>query len=108
MDDPDFVEEFHRTFWNDEIPEADSTPDSMDPYINMELAIDQGEDQPSFGRVVKHMKDTSSGPIEQAPSNPMLDTQLYKVQFLDGEFMIVMANLIAENMLTQVDDNGYR
>ena len=79
MDDPDFVEEFHRTFWNDEIPEADSTPDSMDPYINMELAIDQGEDQPSFGRVVKHMKDTSSGPIEQAPSNPMLDTQLYKV-----------------------------
>ena len=37
----------------------------------------------------------------------MLNTILYDVQFLDGAIKPYSANLIAENILTQVDSDGY-
>ena len=41
MQDPDFVDEFHKSFLHDDVPEADYTPDTYDSYLNMELAIDR-------------------------------------------------------------------
>ena len=57
--DEDFQNEFARVFDNTDVKEYDDqfTPDSYDNYINMELALDQGGDQPKYTRVKKRLKD---------------------------------------------------
>ena len=55
-EDPDFVEEFKEVISNDEVKEADDTftPDVYDTYLNMELAIPQGDSlEPRLARVTK-------------------------------------------------------
>ena len=108
MDDPDFIEEFHKSFSNEDVPEADNTPDAYDPYLAMEVSIDRGGDQPAFAKVTKRLKDSNGNPIGIANKNPILDTRLYEVQFFDGETMPLTANLVAENMFAQVNDEGHR
>ena len=39
--------------------------------------------------------------------NPILDTRVYDVMFLDGAVCQYAANIIAENMYYQVDSNSY-
>ena len=35
-----------------------------------------------------------------------MDTSQYEVEYEDGEIEVITANIIAENILTQVDDEG--
>jgi hypothetical protein len=108
--DPDFAEEFAQTFDNPEVKEADDEfdPDSYDGYINMELAMDRGGDEPELARVTKRLKDNNGNPIGIANNNPILDTRLYEVEYLDGHRAALSANTIAENILAQVDHDGHR
>ena len=46
-------------------------------------------------------------PIGQASNTPMLDTRQYDVEFLDGEIEVYTANIISENLLSQVDEEGH-
>ena len=39
--------------------------------------------------------------------NPFLNSMIYEVEFPDGQVKEYAANVIAENMLTQVDAEGY-
>jgi hypothetical protein len=39
--------------------------------------------------------------------NPMLNSIIYEIEFPDGQVKEYAANFIAENMLTQVDADGY-
>ena len=55
-DDPDFTEEFDGVISHNEVKEADETftPDVYDTYLNMELAIPQGDSlEPRLARVTK-------------------------------------------------------
>ena len=110
-DDPDFTEEFHGVISDNEVKEADETftPDVYDTYLNMELAIPQGDSlEPSLARVTKRLKDANGLPIGLANENPILDTRMYKVQYLDGEKASLAANSIAENLFAQIDGDGNR
>ena len=40
--------------------------------------------------------------------NPILNTPCYDVKFSDGQVREHTANIIAENMLTRVNDNGFK
>ena len=40
--------------------------------------------------------------------NPILDTQLYNVEYLDGHKAALAANAIAINIFVQVDNEGHR
>ena len=42
-----------------------------------------------------------------ANNNPILDTRQYEVEFLDGQVEILTANLIAENIIAQADNEGH-
>jgi hypothetical protein len=108
--DPDFAEEFAQTFDNPSVPEADDEfdPDSCDSYLNMELALERNDTTPEFAKVTKRMKDAAGNPIGAALDNPILDTRLYEVEHLDGHKAAMSANIIAENMLAQVDHDGHR
>ena len=55
-EDPDLTEEFHEVISNNKLKEADETftPDVYDMYLNMELAIPQGDSlEPQLARVMK-------------------------------------------------------
>ena len=53
--DEDIHNEFARVFDNTDVKEDDDqfTLDSYDNYINMELALDQGGEQPGYARIKK-------------------------------------------------------
>ena len=108
-EDPDFTEEFHEVISNNELKEDDDsfTPDVYDSYLNMELAIPQGDSlEPRLARVTKRLKDANGQPIGLANENPILDTRMYEVEYLDGERASLVANNIAENLFAQIDDEG--
>ena len=107
-DDLDFVEEFQRVNNNPDIPEADkANPEVLeDTYLNMELALDKGDDGPSFAKVTKRLRDANGLPIGIANDNPILDTRLYEVEYLDGHKASLSANEIAQNLFAQVDEEG--
>ena len=108
--DDDFREEFERIFNNTDIQEADDhTPDVLDDtYLNMELALPRDGDGPEFAKVTKRLRDANGLPIGVAHENPILDTRLYEVEYLDGHKAALAANAIAVNIFAQVDDEGHR
>ena len=110
-DDPDFQEEFNEVVSNPEVADADDTftPDTYDTYLQMELALPQGDSlEPRLAKVTKRMKDANGIPIGTAHDNPLLDTRMYEVEYVDGEKAALSANHIAENLFAQVDDEGNR
>ena len=36
--------------------------------------------------------------------NPLMDSRLYEIEYSDGTYNTMLANIIAENLLMQVDD----
>ena len=79
-----------------------------DTYTNMELALDRGDEGPNFAKVTKRLKDAKGQPIGTANENPILDTRMYEVEYLDGYKTSLAANTIAENLFAQVDAEGNR
>ena len=72
-EDPDFIEEFHDVISNNELKDMDETftPDVFDMYLNMELAIPQGDSlEPRLARATKRLKDANGLPIRLANENP--------------------------------------
>ena len=75
----------------------------------MELALPQGDSlDPRMARVTKRLKDANGISIATTDDNPLLDTRMYEVEYLDGERASLSANHIAEILFTQVPDEGNR
>ena len=91
----------------DERQEADEE-EAIDQYLNMEMILDAGSGNKRHGRVVKRSRGLDGEPIRHANSNPLFDTREYDVEFTDGTVEKYAANVIAENMFAQVDDEGNR
>jgi hypothetical protein len=112
-DDPDFVDEFQRIVSDDKISDEDEqfTPDVFDDtYLNMEVTLPRGGGDPDdtqFARVTKRLRDKDDHPIVTANYNPLLDTLEYEVEFLDGHKESLSANLIAQHLFSQVDEEGH-
>ena len=56
----------------------------------------------------KRAVDVDGKPIGVANNNPLLDTREYVIEFEDGAEEIVSANVIAENILSQMNEEGHR
>ena len=72
----------------------------------MELAFDRGDNGPSFAKVTKRLRDTLDPPIGTENDNPILDTRMCEVEYLDEFTTSMAANSIAENMFAQFDEEG--
>ena len=83
----------------------DFTPESYDTLLNAELMLPHG-DQMIRGRVAKRAKDDEGRPIGRRHDNPLLDTREYEVELPDGSTGQYTANVIAENIFSQVDEEG--
>ena len=58
------------------------------------------------GAVKSIVKDFEEQPIGKADKNAILNTRAYNVEFSDGEFAELGANIIADCMYTQCDIGG--
>ena len=70
--------------------------------------MDRGGDGPEFAKVKKRLRDANGIPIGVANDNPLLDTRIYEVEYLDGYKASLSANEIAQNLFAQVDEEGNR
>ena len=90
------------------MPEADDyTPEVFDEYLMAEVLL------PNMGTIAKakvtgRKRDVDGNPIGKRHSNPMLDTREYEVEFLDGHKESLTANLIAQHLFSQIDEEGKR
>ena len=103
-DNEDFREEFDRIYQDKYIPEADAVfaPEIMDDtYMNMEVALPQDTEVPDFACVTKRLKDANGLPIGKANENPILDTRVYEVEYVDEHKASLTVNIIAQNIFHQ-------
>jgi hypothetical protein len=112
--DEDFANEFNNVVSDSQIPEADETftPDVFDDtYLQKEIAVARGagtEEDVEYGKVTKRLRDAEGRPIGTAHDNPLLDTREYEVEFRDGHYESLSANLIAQHLYSQIDEEGNR
>ena len=74
----------------------------------MELGIRRDDEWLHHARV-KQIAVYQDGRTIGIPSNnPLIDSRRYEVEYLYGTIEVLTANIIAENLLAQVDDQGHR
>ena len=110
----EFLVEFNRVIKDLELAEVqdEQVKSSQyvveDSYLDMELGIrrdDEGLHHAIFKRRAVYQ---DVRPIGRPNNNPLLDSRQYEVEYLDGTTEVLTDDIIAENLLTQVDDQGYR
>ena len=79
---------------------------AYDRNINSEVAL-QIDNEVKKGKVVRRTMGPHGKVSGTYDDNPVLNTVLYDVEFPDGQVREYAANDIAENMLTQVDSEGF-
>ena len=92
------------------IPEADEVSDvnDFDELLGAEVLLPQDGEHMRSATVVKRVLDKNGRAKGTYSTNPMLNTRVYEVMFPDGELKKYSANVIAENMLSQVDSDGHQ
>ena len=55
---------------------------------------------------MRRARNSDGKEIGKANANPILDTRMYEVEFVDGRVSEITANLIAQNMAEQCDAAG--
>ena len=90
----------------DEIDEADELDvDSYNKFVGSSVALHRGGEKLK-GKVVDRVRDDVGNLQGRYDSNPLLDTSTYVVKFEDGSAEEFSANVIAEAIFAQVDDEG--
>ena len=102
-DDPELAE-----MEEEGMDEADDwTTEAFDTYLNARLLLPKpGGEERVYARVTKRMKGPDGRPLGRAHANPLMDTRQYQVEYDDGTTDEFYANVIAENVFSQVDDEG--
>lgn len=104
---PDFEPYQDETQVDISMPEADDMDDeTFDKFISARVML-PGPDGLLQKATVKRRKcDDDGNYLGVAKKNPLLSTAVYDVDFEDGTSGAYAANIIAENIFQQVDDEG--
>ena len=104
---------FEEVDYENVVPEADAVDSQKSPInlqsvadllINAEVLLPQGEAQ-QMAKVIRCSIDINGNIIGDLKT-PSLNSLVYDVEFPDGAVKQYAANVIAENLLSQVDSNG--
>ena len=95
----------------DDTPLADAEdfpePEVYDKLIGAKVVLDQLSDgRGNIATVKKRATDTAGRPLGQAHRITALDNREYEVELEDGTTERIMANKIAANIYSQLDDEG--
>ena len=77
-----------------------------DSLINAEVLL-QLDDNLTMGKVKGRSLDPHGNVTGSYNENPLLNSIIYDVEFPDGQVKEYAANILAENMLSQVDSDGH-
>jgi hypothetical protein len=77
-----------------------------DTIINAEVQMQLGHEYVT-GTVKRRALGPDGKVVGTYDENPILNSIIYEVEFPDGQVREYSANVIAENMLAQVDDDGF-
>ena len=88
------------------MPKADAIED-CNRYIEYEVLLPSSGKEMISEKQVSWVKDKYGKLKGSYNKNPILDTRVYDVMFPDGAVCQYAANIIAENMYSQVDSNGH-
>ena len=92
---------------HDDIRNLDAPCASLtDTLLGAEVTLPSAEGHVQ-GKVKRRKIDPETNmPIGTYNSNPILDTRIYEVEFPDGTYSDYSANVLIENIMASVDDNG--
>ena len=92
----------------DDAPNLDVQSTALDKFLGVYVTLpgDDGESK-VLARIKDRKIDHDGDLIGKAHSNPILDTAVYNVETPDVHLQEYTANIIAENLWNQVDDDGY-
>ena len=88
-----------------EEPREDDTHQDLDNYLHAQLMMDVGGEQIQ-GRVIQRAKNPDGTKKGTSHKNPLFDTRAYLVEFKDGSVTEYNAIIIAENIYSQIDEEG--
>ena len=77
-----------------------------DNMINAEILLHHN-DKVQTGRVIQRAIGPDGVPVGKYDQDPRLNSLVYEVEFPDGQVKEYAANVLAENMLSQVDSEGF-
>jgi hypothetical protein len=87
-------------------PDADDLEyETFDQYLGAEFAVNLNGEQ-TTAKVTKRARDNEGKPVGQRHVNPLLDSREYECLLEDGTLYRYNANVIAENIFAQCDDEG--
>ena len=69
-----------------------------DTYVDMDIALTRYGEVPKFSKVTKLLRYANGIPIGRSHDNPMLDTIVYEVEYLDGHKTSLAENTTTENL----------
>eukprot|EP00957_Ditylum_brightwellii_P004787 364883-Ditylum_brightwellii.AAC.1 len=91
----------------EENPDEDDE-EAMDQYLSAELILGLGTDGERVGRMIKRSQGLDGQSIGRAHQNVLFDTHTYDIEFTYGSVERYQANMIAENMFAQADEEGHQ
>ena len=113
-EDPGFLDQYNRVISDGSIPNDKDNNETDDKekensYVNMDLGLPGKDDNGLMHKIVKRLKLNNEGKdVVNMNNNPLLGTRPQEVEFANGLTEFLTANIIAENLLEQVDEEGHR
>ena len=80
----------------------------LDLYLGDEVLLTQYGEHRQSDRVIIRTSDRDENPVGTYDGNTILETRLYYVMFPYGAIQKYSANIIAENLYSQVNEDGHR
>ena len=109
VDDPDLYVEYQDHFEDEVIKTPEMDDIGHDPALLKDAeVILPHRDNLEAATVIGRSKDGEGKYIGTYDKNPIVDTTVYDVMFEDGTVSQYSANIIAESIYSQVDEEGFR
>jgi hypothetical protein len=100
--------------WDTELEElalseqSDASMAQLDEYIGAQMVVPGKNGEGDILAKEHSRKRNSSGRlVGEAHPNPILDTRVFNIEFPDGHVEEYATNVVAENLYSQVDENGF-
>jgi hypothetical protein len=100
------MEDGNVSIHDDELDMEDPDTPGFDPLVKAQVILPHKGGDMMATVVVGQKRDLDGNLIGRKHHIPVLDRRAYEVEFLDGEQQQVSYNLLAEHLLSQVNEKG--
>lgn len=90
-----------------EMEVSEAYQEALDTYLGAQVVVPGKDSQPILAKVKKRKRDSMGNAVGSSNANPILDTRVYELEFPDGRVEEYGVNIIAENLMAQVDGDGW-